>query len=58
MFTDPWFPRNPATTYSKAGETLPRRPPFNAFDIENGLRVTGDQSDDNISNFEGTGVSL
>ena len=62
-FTDPWFPRNPATIYSKAGEILPRRPPFNVYDIETSfpvdtLPVSGDRSDDNISNFEGTGVSL
>jgi prepilin-type N-terminal cleavage/methylation domain-containing protein len=62
-FTDPWFPRNPATIYSKAGEILPRRPPFNVFDVENSFPVdtepvSGDRSDDNISNFEGTGVSL
>lgn len=62
-FTDPWFPRNPATIYSKAGEILPRRQPFNVFDVENSfpvdtLPVSGDRSDDNISNFDGTGVSL
>jgi prepilin-type N-terminal cleavage/methylation domain-containing protein len=62
-FTDPWFPRNPAATYRKAGEILLRRPPFNVFDVENSFPVdpepvSGDRSDDNISNFEGTGVSL
>lgn len=63
-FTDPWFPRNRTVQFSRAGEILPRPPQvLNAYDVENSFPidtapVSGDRSDDNISNFDGTGVSI
>ena len=72
-FTDPWYPRRPpnypqppigvpAADYGvRMGETFLLNPatglPFD-FDTENGRTVLGSTSADNISSFDGTGVSL
>lgn len=53
-FTDPWFPRDAAVYGIRMGETVSGA----ASDLENGEIAIAANADDNISNFEGTGVSL
>ena len=53
-FTDPWFPRDAAVYGIRMGETVSGA----VSDLENGEIAVSANADDNISNFEGTGVSL
>jgi prepilin-type N-terminal cleavage/methylation domain-containing protein len=53
-FTDPWFPRDAALFGIRMGETVSGA----SSDLENGEVALATNADDNISNFEGTGVSL
>ena len=53
-FTDPWYPRDLGVLGIRMGEPVSNE----IYELENGVRVRGSDSDDNISNFEGTGVSL
>ena len=53
-FTDPWYPRDPSTTGTRMGETVIGA----VSDLENGQPVGPRNAGDNISNFEGSAVSL
>ena len=54
IFTDPWYPRRATVSGVRLGEAVSGA----ASDLENGEAVNGNNSDDNISNFDGTGVSI
>ena len=53
-FTDPWYPRDPSFIGIRMGETVTGA----ASDLENGQPVGPRNAGDNISNFEGSAVSL
>ena len=53
-FTDPWYPRDPSTFGTRMGEFVSGLP----SDLENGRPVTAGSAGDNVSNFDGTAVSL
>jgi prepilin-type N-terminal cleavage/methylation domain-containing protein len=53
-FADPWFPRVPSTFGVRMGETVGGA----VYDLENGRQASGVNAGDNVSNFDGTGVSL
>ncbi len=53
-FTDPWYPRDPSVIGSRMGETVTGL----LSDLENGEQAVPRQARDNISNFEGSAVSL
>ncbi|MCY2982722.1 MAG: hypothetical protein NTY15_03700, partial [Planctomycetota bacterium] len=53
-FTDPWFPRDPTVTGVRMGETVSA----SDLNFENGVPVGPVHAGDNISNFDGTAVSL
>jgi len=53
-FTDPWYPRDPSVNGIRMGETVTGA----ANDLENGQPVGPRNAGDNISNFEGSAVSL
>lgn len=51
---DPWYPRDPSVNGIRMGETVGAA----AYELENGVRYNANAAGDNISNFDGTGVSL
>lgn len=51
---DPWYPRDPTVVGVRMGEAVVGA----AYDLENGNLVNASATGDNISNFDGTGVSL
>lgn len=53
-FTDPWYPRVQSTFGLRMGEKVGGA----IFDLENGRQVTAADAADNLSSFDGTGVSL
>jgi hypothetical protein len=53
-FPDPWFPRDPTVLDKRMGEPVRGLD----FDVENGTRVKATAAGDNVSSFDGTGVSL
>ena len=53
-FTDPWYPRDPSFIGIRMGEIVTGAP----NDLENGQPVGPRNAGDNISNFEGSAVSL
>ncbi len=53
-FTDPWYPRDPSFNGVRMGETVTGA----VSDLENGQPVGPRNAGDNISNFEGSAVSL
>ncbi|HUP80250.1 MAG TPA: hypothetical protein VM260_16970, partial [Pirellula sp.] len=53
-FTDPWYPRDPTVLGVRMGEVVTGAP----SDLENGNPVSALQARDNISNFDGSAVSL
>ena len=53
-FTDPWYPRSTTIFGIRMGETVSGA----LFDVENGVLVNVSNAGDNVSNFDGTGVSL
>jgi prepilin-type N-terminal cleavage/methylation domain-containing protein len=53
-FTDPWFPRDPTVIGVRMGETVSA----SDLNFENGVPVGPVHAGDNISNFDGTAVSL
>ncbi len=53
-FTDPWFPRRAPVKGIRMGETVNGE----IYDLENGVQVGPQHAGDNITNFDGTGVSL
>ncbi len=53
-FTDPWYPRDPTVFGIRMGELVTGAP----SDLENGNPVNAFHAGDNISNFDGSAVSL
>jgi hypothetical protein len=55
LITDPWFPRDPTVIGIRMGEKIQGG---NPYDLENGVPVSGLAEADNVSNYDGSAVSL
>ena len=53
-FPDPWYPRITSVFELRMGEAVSGF----VYDVENGVLVNAADARDNVSNFDGTGVSL